>query len=88
MLADLGYLVTAANTGTRKPRGSDLTDVQRACNTAINTLRAAVERSIAQLVNWKVLDTGWRGRLTDFPDLLRTGTGLEIYPNLSPGFHR
>ena len=33
-----------------------------------NRIRAAVERSIAHLVNWKVLDTGWRGRLTDFPD--------------------
>jgi DDE superfamily endonuclease/Helix-turn-helix of DDE superfamily endonuclease len=79
MLADLGYLGTAAITGTRKPRGRDPTDVQRACNTAINSLRAAVERSIAHLVNWKVLDTGWRGRLTDFPDVLRTVTGLEIY---------
>lgn len=79
MLADLGYLGTAAITGTRKPRGAELTDVQRACNTAINSARAAVERAIAHLVNWKVLDTGWRGRLTDFPDVLRTVTGLEIY---------
>jgi hypothetical protein len=79
MLADLGYLGTAAITGTRKPRGANLTDVQRACNQAINSARAAVERAIAHLVNWKVLDTGWRGRLTDFPDVLRTVTGLEIY---------
>jgi hypothetical protein len=75
----ISYLGIAVITGTRKPRGRDLTDVQRACNTAINRLRAAVERSIAHLVNWKVLDTGWRGRLTDFPDVLRTVTGLEIY---------
>jgi hypothetical protein len=79
MLADLGYLGTAATTGTRKPPKADLTDVQRACNKAINSARAAVERAIAHLVNWKVLDTGWRGRLTDFPDVLRTVTALEIY---------
>lgn len=79
MLADLGYLGTAAITGTRKPPGRQLTDVQRACNTALNRLRAAVERAIAHLTNWKVLDTGWRGRLTDFPEVLRTVTGLEIY---------
>ena len=79
MLADLGYLGTAAITGTRKPRGRDLTDVQRACNNTLNRLRAAVERSIAHLVNWKILDTGWRGRLTDFPEVLHTVTGLEIY---------
>jgi hypothetical protein len=56
-----------------------LTDVQRARNQAINSARAAVERAIAHLVNWKVLDTGRRGRLTNFPEILRTVTGLEIY---------
>jgi hypothetical protein len=55
MLADLGYLGTTAITGTRKPRGADLTDVQRVCNRAINNARAAVERAIAHLVNWKSL---------------------------------
>ena len=35
MLADLGYLGTAAITGTRKPRGRDLTDVQRDCNSTL-----------------------------------------------------
>lgn len=79
MLADLGYLGTPAITGTRKPRGGELTDVQRACNTALNSTRAAVERAIAHLVNWKILDTGWRGRLTEFAEVLRTVTGLEIY---------
>ncbi|WP_347404876.1 transposase family protein [Micromonospora sp. WMMD1102] len=79
MVADLGYLGTAAITGHRKPRGGQLGDVRRACNQAINSTRAAVERAIAHLVNWKILDTGWRGRLTDFPEVLRTVTGLEIY---------
>ena len=76
MLADLG---TAAITGTRKPRGRDLTDVQRRCNSTLNQLRAAVERSIAHLVNWQIIDTGWRGRLGDFPEVLHTVTGLGIY---------
>ena len=79
MVADLGYLGTDAITGHRKPRGAELGDVRRACNQAINSTRAAVERAIAHLVNWKILDTGWRGRLTDFPEVLRTVTGLEIY---------
>ncbi|EEP72327.1 hypothetical protein MCAG_02654 [Micromonospora sp. ATCC 39149] len=42
MLADLGYLGTAAITGTRKPPKADLINVQRACNKAINSTRAAV----------------------------------------------
>jgi len=40
MLADLG---TAAITDTCKPRGQDLTDVQRACGDVLDRLRAAVE---------------------------------------------
>lgn len=81
MLADLGYLGTPAITGTRKPPKGELTDVQRACNRAINSARAAVERAIAHLTNWKILDTGWRGHLSEseFHDLLRTVTGLVIY---------
>ena len=75
----LGCLGTAAITGTRKPRGWDLTDVQRRCNSTLNQLRAVVERSIAQLVNWKIVDIGWRGRLNEFPEVLHTVTGLEIY---------
>jgi hypothetical protein len=67
MLADLGYLGTAAITGIRKPPKADLTDVQRDCDTAINSARAAVERAIAHLVNWTILDTGWCGRLTTSP---------------------
>jgi DDE superfamily endonuclease len=79
MLADLGCRGTGAITGERKPPGGERADVQRTCNRAINSVRAAVERAIAQLTNWKILDTGWRGRLTEFPGLLRTVTGLEIY---------
>ncbi|BCB84790.1 hypothetical protein [Phytohabitans suffuscus] len=36
MLADLGYLGTAAITGTRKPRTGELGDIRRACNQTIN----------------------------------------------------
>jgi hypothetical protein len=37
------------------------------------------KRAIAHLTNGKILDTGWRGRLDEFSELLRTVTGLEIY---------
>jgi hypothetical protein len=33
-----------------------------------------VERNLAHLVNRKILDTGRRGRLTDFPEVLHTAT--------------
>jgi hypothetical protein len=79
MLADLGYLRTPAITGTRKPPKAKLTDVRGDCNKAIKSAHACVERAIAHLTNWKILDIGWRGRLSEFPELLRTVTVLEIY---------
>jgi DDE superfamily endonuclease/Helix-turn-helix of DDE superfamily endonuclease len=79
MLADKGYQGCGPYTPYRKPRGRQLTEVRKACNHALNSLRAAVERAISHLVNWKILDIGYRGRLTEFPDLLRTVTNLEIY---------
>jgi hypothetical protein len=79
MLADKGYQGCGPATPYRKPPGRPLTEVRKACNHALNSLRAAVERAISHLVNWKILDLGYRGRLTEFPDLLRTVTNLEIY---------
>lgn len=79
MLADKAYQGCGPLTPYRKPPGRDLTPVRKACNHALNRLRAAVERAIAHLVNWKILDLGYRGRLTEFPDVLRTVTNLEIY---------
>ncbi len=54
-------------------------DVLKDCNRAHSSVRSAVERAIAHLTRWRILDTGWRGRLSEFPDLLRTVTALEIY---------
>ncbi|GAB3802881.1 IS5/IS1182 family transposase [Micromonospora zhanjiangensis] len=79
MIGDKGYQGTGLTTPYRKPPGRDLTDVRRACNTAINRIRAAVERAIAHLKNWKILKTGYRRSLHDFPRVLRTVTKLEIY---------
>jgi len=79
MLADKGYRGCGAPTPYRKPPGRDLSEVRTAGTTALNSLRAAVERSISHLTNWKILDLGYRGRLTEFPDVLRTVTNLEIY---------
>jgi hypothetical protein len=79
MLADKAYQGCGPTTPYRKPQGRDLPRVRKACNAALNSIRAAVERAIAHLTNWKILDLGYRGRLSEFPDILRTVTNLEIY---------
>ena len=88
MIGDKGYQGTGLTTPYKKPRGRDLTDVRRACNTAINRVRAAVERAIAHLKNWKILKTGYRPSLHDFPRVLRTVTKLEIFENLRMTFEK
>jgi len=38
-----------------------------------------VERCIARLKNWKILATGYRGRLAELPNVIRIITKLEFY---------
>jgi DDE superfamily endonuclease/Helix-turn-helix of DDE superfamily endonuclease len=79
LLGDKGYQGTGPHTPYKKPPGEQLGEVLKDCNRAHSSVRSAVERAIAHLTRWRILDTGWRGRLSEFPDLLRTVTALEIY---------
>ncbi|AND17790.1 transposase family protein [Rathayibacter tritici] len=54
-------------------------DNTRTANRYISSIRSAVERCIAHWKNWKILKTGYRGRLTELPNLIRTVTRLELY---------
>jgi DDE superfamily endonuclease len=86
MLGDGGYQGTGPTTPARKPLNGELTDEQRRYNYSLNRLRAAVERAIAHLKNWKILKTGYHRIMTDFPDVLRTVTALEVFRVWGPGF--
>lgn len=79
MTGDKGYQGTGIHTPYKKPPGRELTEARRACNTALNRIRAAVERAIAHLKCWRVLKTGFRRSLEEFPTVLRTVTKLEIF---------
>lgn len=52
MIGDGGYQGTGPITPA-KPAGGELTTAQKAYNYSVNRLRAAVERAIAHLKNWK-----------------------------------
>jgi hypothetical protein len=80
IIADLGYVgIAGMTTGTRRQPGAELTDGQRTLNASLSGIRAAIERAIAHLKNWKVLKTGYRGPLDRFADVLRTVTALHFY---------
>lgn len=78
-IADPGYQGTTARTPKKKPIGRELTNHERAVNRSISSVRSAVERCIGHLKNWKILATGYRGRLAELPAVLRIITRLEFY---------
>jgi hypothetical protein len=84
MIGDKGYQGTGIHTPYKKPPKRELTQARRACNTALNRIRAAVERAIAHLKCWRILKTGFRRSLDEFPAALRTVTKLEIFRVYGP----
>lgn len=79
VVGDLGYLGTGITTGIRKPPGRDLTEVEREVNRNIARIRVPVEHVIAQLKQWQILATGYRGRLDELPDAIATVAALEFF---------
>ncbi|WP_239374476.1 transposase family protein, partial [Frankia sp. Cj5] len=77
--ADPGYQGTTATTPKKKTKNHELTDYEKAVNKTISARRSAVERCIAHLKNWKILATGYRGRLSELPNVIRIIVRLEFY---------
>lgn len=79
VIADSRYRGTYATTPRKKPPGEELSVGDKADNKTISSIRSAVERCIAHLKNWKILATGYRGRLAEPPNVIRIITALEFY---------
>lgn len=80
-MADKGYTGLGMITPERKPAGGELTETQKQYNKAINTLRAPVERAIANLKTWRTLHTGYRRPLHTFPETITAIIALEFFKN-------
>jgi hypothetical protein len=78
-IADPAYQGTHAITPRKKPKGGELSTGDKANNKTISSLRSAVERCIAHFKNWKILATGYRGRLAELPGIVHIITALEFY---------
>jgi hypothetical protein len=79
MFADTAYSKHTKLTPRRKKKGVGRTEDDRAWNQKISSMRAAVERAIAHLKQWKILSTGYRGRLSELPSVIHMITNLEFY---------
>jgi len=78
-LADTGYAGTGLLIPQRRTGPDPLGVHAREFNKLIASQRACVERAIAHLKHWKILATGYRRLLTNFPATLAAITKLEIY---------
>jgi predicted XRE-type DNA-binding protein len=79
VIGDPAYQGTHAITPRKKPKGGELSVGDKANNKFISSLRSAVERCIAHVKNWKMLATGYRGRLSELPNVIRIIASLEFY---------
>lgn len=84
VLADLGYVGLHLLTGTKKPIGRDLTDNEKHANKQLSVARAAVERAISHLKNWKILGGRCRAPLHKYESILTAVTTLHFYKFSSP----
>jgi hypothetical protein len=76
--------VWGGNAGAQPP-GGELCELEKVNNRAHASARAAVERTIALLKQWRVVGSGYRGPLARSPRVIRTVVALEkfrIYENL------
>lgn len=63
----------------KKLKGVERTREDIAFNRAIASFRAPVERAIGLLKQWKMLATGYRGRLNELPTVIHVIVNLEFY---------
>jgi hypothetical protein len=79
VIGDPAYQGSHAVTPRKKPKGGELSAGDKANNRFISSIRSAVERCIAHVKNWKILATGYQGRLSELPSVIRIITSLEFY---------
>jgi DDE superfamily endonuclease len=79
VIADPSYRGIDAITPMKKPKGGELSVGNKGNNRKISSIRSAVERCIAHVKKWKIVATGYRGRLTEISNVIRVITSLEFY---------
>ncbi len=79
VIGDPAYQGTRAITPRKKPKGGELSTSDKENNKTISSIRSVVERCIAHTKNWKMLATGYRGRLAELPAIIHIITSLEFY---------
>lgn len=78
-LADKGYVAHVDIHPAKKPPEGELTPQQEDNNAVTESVRAAVERAISHLQDWKMLSSRYRPPLETFGEALRVIVGLYFF---------
>ena len=78
-IGDKGYIGAGIHTPKRKPTYRDLTETEKATNTAIHKIRWIVERGVAHIKNCKILAHDYRRPLATFTDTITAVLGLHFH---------
>lgn len=78
-VGDKGYLGTGLLTPFRKPPGGELLAWQKEFNKQVNSLRAPVERAIANLKTWRILHTDYRRPRDSYPTAFNAVRALHFF---------
>lgn len=76
---DKGYVGRDMVTPMKKTAECDMLDWQKSFNSAVNGIRAVVERVIANVKNWRILHTDYRRPLDSFATTISAAVGLHFY---------
>jgi hypothetical protein len=66
-------------TPIKKAKEVELLEWQKTFNTAINKMRAVVERVIANLKTWRIIHTDYRRPIDTFETTISAVIGLQFY---------
>jgi len=79
IIGDKGFQGSGYFTPVKKPKGGELTWLQHDYNNQLSGLRAAVERAVAHIKNWRILDTDYRRPLDTWQTSFQTAIGLYFF---------
>jgi len=85
VIADKGFQGSGYITPFKKPAGGALTWLQHDYNNKLSGLRAAIERAVAHIKNWRILHTDYRRPVQTWETTFRAAIGLFFF-SLTKGF--
>ena len=84
-IGDKGFQGSGFITPVKKPQGGHLTWLQADFNNQLSGLRAAVERAVAHIKNWRILHADYRRPTNTWETSFRAAIGVFFF-SLTEGF--